>query len=59
MKKHKTRLLSLLLTLCLMLSLVPAALASNVPEAATEEERRTIEQAARYGLAALDRRDLG
>ena len=28
-------------------------------EAATEEERRTIEQAARYGLAALDRRDLG
>ena len=27
--------------------------------AGTEEERRTIEQAARYGLAALDHRDLG
>ena len=27
--------------------------------ASTEEERRTIRQAARYGLAALDRRDLG
>lgn len=37
MKNHKTRLLSLLLTLCLMLSLVPAALAANVPETATEE----------------------
>ncbi|MDY3281028.1 metallophosphoesterase family protein [Dysosmobacter sp.] len=31
----------------------------RLAEASTEEERRTIEQAARYGLAALDRRDLG
>ena len=31
----------------------------RLTEASTEEERRTIEQAARYGLAALERRDLG
>ena len=31
----------------------------RLTEASTEEERRAIGQAARYGLAALDRRDLG
>ena len=31
----------------------------RLSEASSEEERHTIQQAARYGLAALDRRDLG
>ena len=34
-------------------------LRSRLEGAATEEERQTIQRAARYGLAALDRRDLG
>ena len=34
-------------------------LCRRLEAASTEEERRTIRQAARHGLAALDRRDLG